>query len=168
MPDKDPLPSAIQLRPVKPDDEQFLLELYSSTRSAEVAAFGWGSAEIDVFLKMQFQTRRRAYQLQFPNADHSIIEYVGIPACSLIVDRSETRISLTDIAVLQEFRGRGIASEIIRQLQNEAMASDRPVILQVDKTNAPALRLYNGLGFVITADLQLAYEMQWCGTVSSQ
>jgi ribosomal protein S18 acetylase RimI-like enzyme len=151
----------IHLRNVRDDDEQFLIELYAGTRAAEVAAFGWDQARIDAFLKMQFCVRQQAYRMQFPNADHSVIEFDGLPAGSLIVDRSKERISLTDIAVLPGFRGRGIASQIIRRLQAEATDSDRSMVLQVDKTNANALRLYQSLGFVIIADAGFTYEMTW-------
>ena len=51
--DGDPPGAAMRvtLRPVQPDDDAFLCALYGSTRQDELAAWGWGPAERDAFLR---------------------------------------------------------------------------------------------------------------------
>ncbi len=152
-------PVVIELREVKSDDDEFLLGLYQATRRDEVAAFGWSEAEQNSFLTMQFEMQARAYAMQSPNADRSIILCDGVPAGRLIVDRSGETVSLIDIAVLPAFRGRGIASQLITLLKKESGT----ILLSVDKANASARRLYKRHGFVITGESEFAFEMQWAG-----
>ena len=156
--DRQP-PSVIELRDVTSDDEKFLCELYHTTRSDEVAAFGWSKAEQDSFLTMQFTMQQQAYKMQYPDAEHSVILFDGEPAGRVIVDRSAHAVSLTDIAVLPKFRGRGIASRIISRLQDEVDA----IALSVDRANASARRLYEKHGFTITGESEFNFEMRWKG-----
>lgn len=151
----------ITLRPATDADEAFLLGVYASTRAGEVAAFGWGEAEQRAFLEMQFSVRQRAYAMQFPDAKCSIVLCDGEPAGEIIVDRSNARIELTDIAVLPEFRGRGIATHLIRELQNGAAEAGFPLTLTVDRANANAFNLYSKLGFTVTAETELNFSMEW-------
>lgn len=150
----------LQLTPLHPEDEAFAYAVYASTRREEVAAWGWDEAQQNAFLRMQFQMQRRAYALQFPAAEHSLIVQDGQPVGRLIVLHDDQAIGLTDIALLPAFRGRGLGSAIIRGLQAEAAAAGKPLQLQVMKTN-PARRLYERLGFTVCGETATHYAMQW-------
>ena len=147
----------IELRPVAPDDEEFLCELYHSTRGDEVAAFGWPAGEQKAFLTMQFTMQQNAYKMQYPDAEHSVILCDGVPSGQMMVNRSADELLLTDISVLPEFRHRGIASQLLRQLQTQAAA----IVLSVDKQNAAARRLYEKHGFTTTGENELMFTMRW-------
>lgn len=151
----------IQIRDAVDGDEAFLREVYFSTRAAEVAIFGWDDVQTRAFLEMQFELRERAYAMQFPGAVSSIILVAGEPAGRMIVERRDAEISLTDIAVLPQFQGRGIASQLIGRLQAEASAAGVPLVLSVDRTNDHASKLYEKLGFVVTGETQMNFSMQW-------
>jgi ribosomal protein S18 acetylase RimI-like enzyme len=151
----------ITLRHAIDDDEEFLFAVYSGDRRNEVAAFGWDEVQQRAFLQMQFVVRQRSYEMQFPTAEYYMILLDGTPAGELIVDRGGGQISLTDIAVLQEYRNNGIATYLIRQLQNEAAESRKPMVLCVDKNNATAKKLYEKLGFAITGETDLLFSMKW-------
>src|SRR5438874_9361928 len=110
----------ITTRPARAEDEDFRREVYFSTRIAEVAEFGWSDDQQKAFLQMQFSVRQRAYEMQFPKAESSIILVNDAPAGTMIVDRAADHISLTDIAILPEYRHRGIAMHLIGELQKEA------------------------------------------------
>src|SRR5688500_18354028 len=110
---------------------------------------------------MQFAMRVRSYAMQFPAAVTYIVLFGGMRAGSMIVDRADRYILLTDIAVLPAFRDKGIASHLIGELKREAAASGKPLTLNVDKSNANAFRLYVSLGFVITDESDLGFSMQW-------
>jgi ribosomal protein S18 acetylase RimI-like enzyme/SAM-dependent methyltransferase len=150
-------PLSIELREAAPGDEEFLRTLYRTTRREEVAAFGWPDEAQDSFLTMQFEMQKNAYAIQYPNADHRIILADGVPAGRIIVDRSGEITSLTDISVLPAFRGRGIASQLIARLKSES----KTIVLNVDKRNNLARRLYEKLGFVATSESELGFAMRW-------
>ena len=150
-------PSVIELRETTPSDEEFLRELYRTTRRDEVAAFGWSEAEQSSFLTMQFEMQHRAYAMQYPDAEHRIILSDGVPAGRIIVDRSAETVSLTDIAVLPGFQGRGIASHLIARLKDKS----ETILLNVDKQNSVARRLYEKHGFVTVGETEFAFEMRW-------
>lgn len=149
----------VTLRPVVPDDQDFLYEVYASTRRAEMAAWGWNAAQQDAFLRMQFTAQRRSYEMQHTHAAHSIILLDGEPVGRLLVARSEDEIKLTDISLLPEQRGQGIGSGLIRNLLDEAEQGGRTVCLEVLRDN-PAARLYARLGFVVTGEHDLYLQMR--------
>jgi ribosomal protein S18 acetylase RimI-like enzyme len=151
----------IELAIAEAADDEFLYSVYASTRSAEVALFGWDAAQIETFLRMQFSMRSRSYAMQFPTADTYVVLLNGTPVGSMIVERTDDGISLTDIAILPEYRGNGIATHLISTLQDEASGSAWPVNLTVDKGNVTAFRLYTALGFIVTSETDLQYSMQW-------
>ena len=154
------MPVKVELRPVTPLDEEFLFRVYASTRR-DVELFGWGPAETNAFIRSQFEMRSRSYAMQSPNARSFLILSDGRHAGSAIIDRSGTSISLTDIAVLPEFRGKGIATQVINGLIAEARDSGVPVVLSVDRTNAPAFGLYTKLGFEVVGEDAFSYAMRW-------
>ncbi|HKX83975.1 MAG TPA: GNAT family N-acetyltransferase [Pyrinomonadaceae bacterium] len=151
----------LRLRSVAESDSEFLYSVYAATRADEINAFGWDASQANAFLKMQFEMRKRSYALQYPSAVTYIIVFNREPAGSMIVDRNKEHTSLTDIAVLPEFRGKGIASRLIADLQREAGVAGVPLTLHVDKGNQNAFRLYESLGFVVTNENELYYSMMW-------
>ncbi len=149
----------ITLRPAIDDDAELLYTIYVSTRAGEVSQFGWDESQADAFLRMQFQAREQSYGIQFPEAQHSIIMNGDTPAGRLIVDRTGEHILVTDIAVLPLYRGQGIGSHIMNCLQNEAAVADKPLVVRVYKSNNAAAALYLKLGFTITRETDLMFEL---------
>jgi ribosomal protein S18 acetylase RimI-like enzyme len=151
----------ITLRPATDDDEELLFVMYASSRREEIDAFGWPAEQQEAFLRMQFTSRRGAYSLQFPAAEYSVIMADGKSAGSLIVERRDDAISLTDIAVLHEFRGRGIGTRVLDMLKSEAAAVGRSLVLSVDNSNPRAREFYLDRGFCITGESQINCSMKW-------
>jgi GNAT superfamily N-acetyltransferase len=148
----------LNLRPARPDDEPFLLEVYTSTRIDELAALGWNDDQKQAFIKMQFLARERTY----PRVDDRIILLDGRAVGRMLVDRNEAEILLRDIALLAEYRNTGIGSRLINDLMQEAAAAGKPIKLHV-VSSSPAVRLYERLGFRRSGDeSEVAYlEMKW-------
>src|SRR6185295_8487026 len=109
----------VSLRPATPDDEEFLCELYSSSRREELASWGWDSAQRDAFLTLQFNAQQAHFRNQFPRADHSIVLVDGRAMGRMVVARMESEIRLADIALAPECRGAGIGTSLIRNLHLE-------------------------------------------------
>lgn len=149
----------ISRRPVRPDDQEFQFQLYSSTRQAEVAAFGWNSAQQEAFLRMQFTAQQNWYKAAYPQATWEIIELDQAPVGRMIVLRGGEFFALVDIALLSEHRGRGIGGGLVREVLAQAQEANVSVRLQVLKTN-PAARLYQRLGFVTTGEDEMYLQME--------
>lgn len=151
----------IKLQSATADDSEFLYTVYAATRADEVAMFGWDATQAQAFLRSQFDIRERSYAMQFPDAARSVIVFEGKNAGNMIVDRNDTGLTLVDIAVLPEFRKKGIASHLLRELQAQAVEENKSIVLHVEKINATAFELYREHEFAATAETDLFYEMTW-------
>ena len=150
----------IDLRDAGEADDGFLFDLYRQLREPEVDGLGWDDAQIAAFIEMQFKAQALGYRVQFPNADHRIILRDREPIGCIVVDRSHDHITLVDITLLPEVRGRGIGTGMLKDLLVEAAAKRMPVSLKVTEGN-PARRLYERLGFKSHGGDGLYEQMEW-------
>lgn len=132
------------LRPAEAADAAFLRSLYASTRTDELSLLD--PAQRETFLELQWRARQQDYRARYPDADDQIVAVGGVAAGRLLVARRGGELLIVDIALLPEFRGRGIGSRLLRRLLDEAAARGMVVRLHVALSN-PALRLYRRLGF---------------------
>jgi ribosomal protein S18 acetylase RimI-like enzyme len=158
---------SISLRPIKPDDEDFLFRLYASTRENELAALAWDETQKQTFINMQFGAQMQQYRMCYPDADNSLILLKEEGIGRLIVNRSEDELTLIDISLLPAHRGHGIGTRLIRDLLSEAAIATKPVRLHVLETN-PAKELYERLGFSIVNSDGLYCEMIWTSDQNSK
>jgi ribosomal protein S18 acetylase RimI-like enzyme len=149
----------ISLRPFRPDDQEFLFQLYASTRLHEIAGFGWPATQQEMFLRMQFNAQYRSYESAYGQAEHQIVEQEGHPIGRIMVLWEQDFALLVDIALLAEHRGQGIGGDLLRELIQQCQRRKVPPRLQVLKTN-PALRLYQRMGFVRTGEDQMYIQME--------
>jgi GNAT superfamily N-acetyltransferase len=140
------MPREVNLRPASPAAADFLRSVFASTRASELSALGPAGPAADAFIRMQLEAQTRHYAAAYPDARDSIIEVDGEPAGRLIVNRAEDEIRVVEIALLPDFRRRGIGGELVRRLLDEADASRLPVRGHVIDGNE-ALRFWLGLGF---------------------
>lgn len=152
--------SSITLRPVSPDDERFLIEVYGSTRVDELNLTNWSQRERQVFVEMQFAAQQQYYRSRFPEAEHSIILLNDRRAGRLYVARMEEEIRILDIAMAAEYRNAGIGSSILARLMTEAEKSAKPVRIYVERFN-PSLRLFERLGFSSVENTPSHFLMEW-------
>jgi ribosomal protein S18 acetylase RimI-like enzyme len=150
----------LSLRPEGAEDVPFLHELYALTRAEEMAALPWDRARKDAFLRMQFDAQTLHYHRAYPQAAFQIVLVNGHPAGRLYVHRGDDEIGLIDVALLPEYRRRGIGGELLLALLAEARRLGRRVTLYVERHN-PALRLYERLGFRQLADEGIYLFMEW-------
>jgi ribosomal protein S18 acetylase RimI-like enzyme len=124
----------------------FLRAVYASTREEELRPLAWPPAQLDAFLRMQFDAQHTHYAQHYPDAAREVLMVDGEPAGRLYVHRGDDEILIVDIALLPAFRGRGIGSALVRELLDESDASGNPVRIHVEHQN-PAMTLYLRLGF---------------------
>jgi ribosomal protein S18 acetylase RimI-like enzyme len=152
--------AGVNLRHAAPQDEAFLRTVYASTRTEELALTDWSDRQKDAFVRMQFEAQRRSYAADSPNAEYWVIQCDGVDVGRLITNRTDTQISLMDVAVLPEFRNRRIGSRIMAELLEEASQTGKTVRLYVERFN-PALQWYQRLGFRTVSENGVYYQMIW-------
>jgi len=152
--------STIRLDRVQPSDEPFLYQTFASTRVDEMALTGWNAEQQEAFLRMQYDAQRRSYRMQLPDAEYSVIRCNGSAAGRLIIDHTAQEIHVVDIALLPDFRKRGIGSSLMTAIMKEAAQNGKTVRLHVERFN-PALRWYERLGFGVVNSGPIYLEMVW-------
>jgi ribosomal protein S18 acetylase RimI-like enzyme len=150
--------SSVTLCAASDADQDFLLSVFASTRSDELAALAFDPNLAQTFARMQFSMQQQNYRARYPEAENKIILKDGVPVGRMLVDRNDDGITLVDIALLPDYRGSGIGSALIQTLLDEATAAQKAVQLSVYKIN-PAVRLYERLGFSYVADDEVYFEM---------
>lgn len=102
--------------------------------------WGWNEA----FQRSQFDHRFREHVV-------SVIESDGRAVGGLFLEDLADAIYIHEIQILPEHQGRGVGSEVIRHLIDQAGRRGAGVTLSVVVTNPRAKQLYDRLGFTVTA-----------------
>ena len=152
---------SISLRPVSRSDESFLLELFKSVRAPEFAIAALPAAQLDMLLTMQFKAQTGAYETGYPGSRHSIVLSGETPIGHIWVDRDSAGYRLIDIALVPDCRGRGIGSGLLRQLIGDAEAAGVALRCSVAVSNTGSLRFHQRLGFCITSQDPVYYELEY-------
>jgi ribosomal protein S18 acetylase RimI-like enzyme len=147
-------------RPEVEADIPFLRRLYISTRWEELAIVDWSDEQKIAFLESQFGLQRHHYYKYYPTTAFAVLEQHGTSAGRLYLERRPKTMTMIDIALLPEYRGRGTGTALIEAALAEAAAAGQKVSIMVEKFN-PAQRLYRRLGFAEVADHGVHWEMEW-------
>lgn len=138
----------VRLRPVAPADEPLLFEIYAASRADELAQVPWSDEQRQAFLTHQHRAQVASYRATFPDATYLVIELTdGRPIGRLYRARQAGEIHVIDIALLPEWRGRGVGTALLRDVLAEADRERVDVTLYVELSNR-AWGLYRRLGFV--------------------
>jgi GNAT superfamily N-acetyltransferase len=148
----------VSLRPVDPDDEDFLYDLFCQTAGDGLS--GLDPETRNALLRMQFKAQLQTYVAEFPRADHKIIVLDDRVIGRVLVERTEAEHRGVDIALLPEYRSGGIGTMLIQELLDEAAGAGKPFRISVVRTN-PALHLYERLGFKTTDETPTHFLMEW-------
>ena len=151
----------VALRPVAPEDEEFLLRVYASTREEELAQVPWNEAQRDAFLRQQSAAQRREYDANYPDTEYDVILLDGHPVGRIWISRDDVEIHLLDIALLREAQNRGVGTVLLGALIEEARRTNKILTHTVFILNTDALRFYERLGFVVVEDLGAYLRMEW-------
>ena len=149
----------LRFRHESDDDRAFRYRLFRDSRSDE-----WERLPLDATLRaqlmrLQFEAQTISYRAQFPDARFDIVELADEPIGRIVVDRPGTMLRLVDLALVPQYRNRGIGTAILAALIDEAQAAQLPVRLRVAAGNEAALRLYLRLGFVAIAATEMDVEL---------
>jgi ribosomal protein S18 acetylase RimI-like enzyme len=142
----DQSPDRISLRTATAADRDLLSKVYAGTRQEEMALVPWTEEEKKAFLQMQFDAQDAYYTANYPGALFQVILLRDVPIGRLYVKQYEREIRIMDIALLPEYRNRGIGTTLLRQILVHGQSLMLPVTIHVERFN-PAFRLYQRLGF---------------------
>ena len=137
----------LTVREITDGDRPFLYQVYASTRAEELAIVPWSESEKKAFLEFQFNAQHTFYQNQFGNAAFWVIERQGVSIGRLYLDRRADEIRIIDIALLPDYRDRGIGTALLTAILAEGTAKQQPVRIHVEYNNR-AITLYHRLGFI--------------------
>jgi len=113
-----------------------------------MAPVPWPEEAKLAFLAEQSDLQHRHYVANYPGADLLVIESDAIPIGRIYVYRSKNEIRLMDIALVPDWRNRGIGTRLLGELMAEARGSGSSITLHVEPNN-PAQRMYQRLGFTL-------------------
>jgi ribosomal protein S18 acetylase RimI-like enzyme len=152
---------SIVLRPVTAGDREFLLHVYEASRSIELGLVPWDAAQNRAFVEHQFDAQLTHYQNEYRDVSHDIIMFGKKPAGRLFISRGNgTHIAILDVTVLPEFRKRGIATRLIRDLQREAAGAKRSLRIFVEIFN-PSQQFFRKLGFEEVSNDGMNLRFEW-------
>jgi ribosomal protein S18 acetylase RimI-like enzyme len=151
---------SITLRPVTAEDQDFLLELYKSSRGDDLRKLGWSENEIGAFLKKQYEAQRMFEQRDHAQAVDEVILFSNQRVGRLQIDYGPDEIRCLDISLLPAFRNQGLGTSLIRRLQNEAADQHKTLCLQVIRFNR-AFNLFERLGFATASETGTHFQMEW-------
>lgn len=151
---------SLRLRAATADDQPFLRRVYASTRAEELAMAPWSDEEKERFLDLQFRAQHAWYHERYAGAEFWVIEEAGEAVGRLYLCRLQDEIRLMDIALLPDWRGRGIGAHYLRQLMAEAAEAGKPLRVHVEVFNR-ALSFYQGLGFRLLENRGVYLFLEW-------
>lgn len=149
----------ITLKSIEDSDLGILFKVYVSTRIDEFQLTGWTEEQFIQFLGMQFELQHTQYLQNYKNKSFDIIMYENQPAGRLYINRENDDIRIVDIAVLKEFRNKGIGSFLMKRLLEESDKNNIPLSLHVEYNN-PVLNWYEKLGFQKISETGVYYFMK--------
>lgn len=143
---KDSFDLPVSLQPISESDLPFLFELYVSSRAEEFKHSGWSSEELNNFLKKQFELQHTQYMQNYNNPTFDLIQLEQKNIGRLYVNRDNEDIRIIDIAVMPDYRQKGVAKFLMESLIREAAQKSAILSLHVEHNN-PILDWYAHLGF---------------------
>ena len=152
--------AGLAFRPIADADRPFLARLYASTRMEDLAVTGWPQQQKAAFLQQQFAAQHTHYQTHYTGTDFLVIMQGGEDIGRLYLARWSAEHRIVDIALLSEYRRRGLGAALLSDLLDEAAGAGKAVTIHVEKFN-PAMSLYRRLGFVAAGEAGAYDLMRW-------
>jgi ribosomal protein S18 acetylase RimI-like enzyme len=155
-----PVPDGLSLRPAQSADSNFLEALYSSTRD-DLRQINAESGFVEELIKMQHALQMQGNAANYPDALQLVVEKFGEPIGRVIVDFGPNEVKILNIAFINEARGKGYGSGLLRGLQQVAAKLQTPLTLEVMQSNLQARQLYLRLGFTVEQTGPIEERMVW-------
>lgn len=146
------------LRPAIAADYDFLYALHREViREYVEPIWGWHEAWQAEYFREKFDTQGR-WIIVVDDQDGGVV----------VIEEKEAEIYLALIELLPRFQGLGLGTAIISDLMEKARARHVPLTLDVLRTNKPARKLYERLGFRVQRESEYRFHMAWWPDASEE
>jgi ribosomal protein S18 acetylase RimI-like enzyme len=145
------LQNSLTLRRANAEDAEFAFGVLKETMREYVIST-WGTW-------LEEESRRQTVE-QVSAGRTEIIELNGVPVGIQSIERAGTHIQLEQLYLREAFQRRGLGTQLVKKLLEEARKSKLPIRLRVLVVN-PAKKLYQRLGFVVVERTAVRYFMEW-------
>jgi ribosomal protein S18 acetylase RimI-like enzyme len=142
---------AYRLEPLTPADAAFRWEVYTA------AIKPW----IDELLDLSEDQQWQMVTGDLAAGRQGAIVVNDVRVGMMLIEESDSAISLSQIALLPAYQGLGIGSAVLESLVERARRAGKPLTLRVFHGNTRARALYERFGFRVTAHGEHDLEMQW-------
>jgi ribosomal protein S18 acetylase RimI-like enzyme len=149
---------SVTTRPPAEQDDAFLFELFKSVRMPEFAHVPLEPAQLEMLMSLQYTAQKGSYGAQYPGGD-SIVLLDGQPVGRIWLYRTPAEHLLVDIALMPQFRSRGIGAALLTGAIGAARAAGVRLCCSVAVNNPGSLRFHQRLGFQIVGQDEVYYEM---------
>jgi ribosomal protein S18 acetylase RimI-like enzyme len=150
-------------RPEMPEDEDFLRRCITLTVCDELGASDWPAPLRDAVLTSQYAVRRQSARNGNGRASE-IILVDGAPAGWICTADLGREVRIAELMVLPEHRGKRVGAAVVQDVIEHA--GNRPVRLNVNVTNARAVRFYQRLGFARVGGDEVQHAMEHPGAAA--
>lgn len=157
---KQILEEIISLQKVKLEESEFLLKIFKESHPELLYICGLGEEEKRGILLQQFTIETKQLMQIYPNAEFNIVMLNEEPIGKLYINYGKTVDRIIEIALLEEYRGRGIGKKLIEIVIKNAKKAGKKVKLQVAWFNQNAYGLYKKLGFQVIENKEVFFEME--------
>ena len=155
------LADRIVLRPVEmPADEDFLIELYYTTRD-DIQATDLSEEEKRNLSLMQYKLQMLHYTKEYPDSNHDMILFDGERMGRYWTAYYDDEIVGVDLSIMPEYRNMKIGTFLLRNSFDEAAQTNRVFNFHVQKSNVKAMRLYERLNCKFTGETFSHFSMEW-------
>ncbi len=158
----EPIPiqhGTVRLRPEVAADAAFLCALHASVKGTELAALPDGDPIRQQLLDMQYRAMTASYHAAFPNGRFDLLTLNQEPIGRLISDLNQGLLRIVYIALLPEWRSRGICTALMRSVLDTPSVTRCEATVALD--NTASLRLWSRLGFVELARSETDLVLEW-------
>lgn len=135
----------VAVRPATTDDIDFMVQLFLLLALQQNPT--WEGVNGEAIVQGTRAATLEQVQGKLENSTTYVIEFDGQRVGRLRVVRTSGQIEIAGLQVLPDFQNRGVGTAVIAALLLEGKTAALTVVLQVEKDNPNARRLYERLGF---------------------
>lgn len=153
-------PPGFALRLVSVADEDFLFDLFCSTRT-ELAHLPLPPAQLEQLMRQQYDWQQKGYANKYQDANTWIIENHSMSVGKITLFETKGLTHIVDFIIAPDWRSQGIGSTILEVLKNYVANNSRVLGLSVDRQNFNAKQLYLRRGFAVSQMSDTHEQLFW-------
>ncbi len=151
----------MELVKAKLEDDEFLYEVYASSRMDEINEWQWDEQQKQQFLKMQYYCQKVYYKNIYSHLETRIIVSKNEKIGRLLLADFKEKFVIVDLTILPEFQNQGVGTKILVEVQGYAQKHQKDIQLSVYRSNEGAIKLYEQLGFQQVECTDMYIFMEW-------